>query len=197
MAFIPPLLATLGSALGGITASGIGTALTVGSGILGTVSAVGAANYQAQVAKNNASIAAVNAAKASDQSQVQQQQNDTQTAALVGEQEALQGGSGLSGPSQLRTRITANKLGAQDSLNIRTAGDSNIQQYAQQSEDFKAQAAAARAQATGSLIGGILGIGSSLIGGAKSVANPGRISATGNTLMDRAGSAILRRSAIS
>lgn len=196
MAFIPPLLAAAGSALGGITASGLGTAFAVGSSILGTVSAVGAANYQAQVAKNNAAIATKNAAIASDQSQQQQVQNDTQTAALVGEQEALQGGSGLSGPSQMRTKLTANKLGAQDSLNIRTAGDANIQQYAQQSENFKADASAAKAEAAGSLIGGILGVGSSLVGGAKSTAKANRFTNT-NTLMDRAGSAVLRRGAVS
>lgn len=196
MAFIPPLLAAAGSALSSATAAGIGTALSVGSAVVGTIGAVGAANYQAQVAKNNAVIATKNAAAASDQAQTQQVQNDEQTAALVGQQEALQGGSGLSGASQLRTKLTANKLGAQDSLNIRTAGDSNIQQYAQQAENFRADASADKADAAGSLIGGILGVGSSLVGGAKSTAKSNRF-ATSNTLMDRAGSAILRRGAVS
>lgn len=166
--------------IGGSTASGgigLGSLLSAGSSILGTIGAVGAANYQAQVAKNNAVIAEQNAQKASDSSQKDQLASDQQTAALVGEQEAIQGASGLSigGASQLRTRRTAQRLGRTDAINIREQGNTEIQQFLQQGENFRAEARSQKSAATGALIGGALNLGSSLIGGSKSVKSPNRI----------------------
>lgn len=174
----PFLLGAFG--LGGSSASGgigLGSLLSVGSTVLSTVGAVGAANYQAQVAKNNAVIADQNAQKASDAAQQEQLASDQQTAALVGEQEAIQGASGLSinGASQLRTRRTAQRLGRTDAINIRNQGNTEIQQFLQQGENFRAEARSQKATATGALIGGAFDIGSSLIGGSKSVRSPNRI----------------------
>lgn len=164
MSFVVPLFSAIGSGLSNI---GLGTALSVGSSVLGTVSAIGAANYQAGVARNNALIAEQNAMQASDRAQQEQVEADRETAALLGEQVAIQGASGLTGASQLRTRRSANRLGQQDRENIRLGGDREIQNFRQQAENFRAEGRAAKSQATGALIGGIFDAGSSLISGAK------------------------------
>jgi hypothetical protein len=179
MSFLAPLATVFGgaSASGGI---GLGSLLSAGSSVLGTISAVGAARYQAGVARNNAEIAKQNAQRASDQAQQEQVQQDQQTLALIGEQEAIQGASGLSisGASQLRTRRTAQRLGRQDALNIRQQGDNEIRNLLQESENFKAEARAQSSAATGALIGGIFDVGSSLVGGSTSVRDPSRVTGT-------------------
>lgn len=180
MAFVAPLFSAIG---GAFSSGGIGSFLSAGSSILGTIGAVGAANYQAQVAKNNAIIAERNARLASDQSQNQQLQSDQEVAALIGSQEAVQGASGLSigGASQLRTRRSAARLGRQDALNIREQGSSEIQNLLQQSENFRAEARSQKSAALGAMIGGAFDAGSSLVGGASSVRNPRRITGFAQT----------------
>lgn len=196
-------LAPLAPLLGGVGATGAASAGGIASGILGVVgtvvtvagslaSAAGAkaqADYQAQVAKNNAVIAKKNAEQASDASQKQQVQQDLETRALIGQQEALQGASGLSvgGASQLRTRRTAAKLGDIDRTNIREEGNTNILNYLQQSENFTSQASAAKAQGRGAVLEGFLNAGSSLISGASSIRSPERIRGTRSTTRSSGG----------
>lgn len=176
MSFVAPLFAGLGAAGGGL-----GTALTVGSGLIGTLGSLGQMRYQAQVAQNNAQIADQNAQRASDQAQQEQLQSDQQTAALLGEQEAIQAASGLNleRGSQLRTRRTAARLGRQDANRIREQGNYNIQNYQQQAENFRADAAATKAQMFPTALGGIAStfssISPSLVGGSKSIRAPNRI----------------------
>lgn len=177
MAFLAPIAGALG---GGSILGGIGTAVSVVGTLVGAVASRNQANYQAQVAKNNSVIAKKNAASASDTAQQTQLESDRQTAALVGQQEAIQSASGLStgSASMLRTRRTANLLGRQDAFNIRKEGDSSVQNFLQQSENFRAEASAAKAGAAGSTLGAFFDVGSSLISGASSVRSPNRI--TGN-----------------
>lgn len=174
MAFLAPIGAAISS---GFSSLGLGTALSVGSTVLGTVSAIGAANYQGKVAANNARIAEQNAVQASERSQNEQLEADRETAALLGEQEAIQGASGLTGASQLRTRRSAQRLGRQDAENIRLGGDREIQNFRQQAENFRAEGRAAKAQRAGAILGGAFDIGSSLISGAKGSRNANRITA--------------------
>lgn len=181
MGFLAPI-AGLAGGLGGAGSilGGIGTLVSVGGALMGGIAARNQANYQAAVAKNNAAIAKKNAAQASDVAQQSQLENDRQVAALVGQQEAIQSASGLStsSPSMLRTRRTANMLGRQDSINIREQGNSDIQNYLQQSENFKGEASAAKASGRASMIGAFFEAGSSLISGATSVRSPSRITGT-------------------
>lgn len=183
MAFLAPLAGVFGGGAAAGGGLGLGSILSAGSSILGTIGAIGSANYQAQVAKNNAKIAEENARNASQASQTEQQQNDQQTLALVGEQEAIQGASGLSvsGGSQLRTRRSAQRLGRQDSINIRTQGQSEVRNLLQQAENFRGEARAQKSAAFGSAIGGIFDVGASLVGGARSVRSANRITASSST----------------
>lgn len=112
--------------------AGLSTLLTIGgtiAGIAGTVISTSAAmqanSYQQQVAARQAAVMEENAQRATYASQVQQQNQDAQTRALIGEQIAAQSASGLSlgGKSQMLTRKTARALGRLDALNVRQAGD--------------------------------------------------------------------------
>lgn len=194
MSFVVPLFTAIGSgissAAGGLASlasGGLGTALSAGSAILGTVSAIGASNYQAQVAQNNAKLAEQNAALASDQTQQEQVESDRQTAALIGEQEAIQGASGLRGASQIRTRRSANRLGRQDALNIREAGSRQIQSFLQDAENFRGEARSAKANARASLVSGFFDVGSSLIGGASTTRARSRITGERDPWVTRRG----------
>lgn len=182
MGFLAPLAGLAGAGAGaaagaGSLLGGIGALVSVAGTLVGGIAAKNQANYQAQVAKNNATIAKKNAALSSDTAQQTQLESDRQTAALVGQQEGIQSASGLStgSASMLRTRRTANNLGRQDAFNIRKEGDSNIQNYLQQSENFRAEASAAKAGGAGSMLGAFFDAGSSLISSASSIRSPSRI----------------------
>jgi len=183
MAFLAPLAGVFGGGAAAGGGIGLGSIISAGAGLVSTIGAIGSANYQAQVAKNNAKIAEENARNASQASQQEQLANDQQTLALIGEQEAIQGASGLSvtGGSQLRTRRSAQRLGRQDSINIRTEGQSEVRNLLQQAENFRGEARAQKSAAFGSAIGGIFDIGSSLVGGARSVRSANRITGTTTT----------------
>lgn len=139
----------------------VGAAGTIFSGI----SAMQQANYQAKVAAMNQQIANDNAKRAIEVGQINQQGQDTQTAAMLGEQEAVQGASGLSltGKSQILTRKAARELGRLDALNVRQAAEIESYNYKTQAMNFGAQAAAAKMQGQGALLSSFFGAGSSLM----------------------------------
>lgn len=149
--------------LGGI--GGIGTVLSAASSIVGTIGAISTAQYQQAVAKTNAKVAENNAQIAAQKAQSEAQINDQQTRALVGQQLSIQAASGLStnSGSSLRVRKSTYRIGRQDSSRIRQAGAYDVQNYLQQSENFKAEAAAAGQNAALAGIGGVLGAFSSLV----------------------------------
>lgn len=163
-------MAFIGAALGS-GASAIGTALSAVGSIVGTISAISQAQYQAAVAKNNSIIAKNNAMLASEQSQSQQQQADQKARALMGEQEAIQAASGLTGRSQQLTRNSARRISRIDAMNIREAGAHDIQNFLQQSENYSAEAANATKSIGATLLSGFLDVGQTLIGGAKTTSS--------------------------
>jgi hypothetical protein len=157
--------------LGGIAPvlSAVGSIFT---GIMGFASS----NYQAAVADMNEKIAKSNAARAIERTQVEQQEQDSAALALLGQQEAAQGASGLTltGGSAQRTRRTARILARKDALNIRQAGEIEKYNYLTDAANFNAQGQAAKLAGTGSLISGFFQAAPSLIGGSTSVYNPYR-----------------------
>lgn len=181
MSFLAPIFAPIAGIFGGGAAAGasgglgLGSILGAASSIVSTVAAVGAANYQADVAKNNAVIAKENAERASVAAQEEQLRNDQQVAALVGEQEAAQAATGLSGASQLRTRRSTQRLGRIDSANIRSQGQENVRNFLQQSENFRGEASAARSQGLAAMFAGGIDLTRSLVGGASSTPMANRL----------------------
>jgi len=154
-----------GLAAGG--ASAIGTVLSAVGTAVGVMSSIAQAKYQQQIAENNAIIAKNNADIAAEKTQSQQQINDQQSRALMGQQEVAQAASGLSGKSQLNVRKSTQKIARQDSFNIRQAGAYEIQNFLQQSTNFSAEAVNAGKQGTMNALAGLVSIGSTLIGGAQ------------------------------
>lgn len=135
-----------------------------------------AASYQAAIADMNQEIANENAVRALERSQIEQQDQDSITLAMLGEQEAQQAASGLAfGSRSFRlTRKSAQELGRKDALNIRQAGELEAYDYKTQAANFGAAAEANKASATNSLLGGFLGGTASLISGATKIRDPDR-----------------------
>jgi hypothetical protein len=146
------------------------------SSLVGGIGAFMGFQQQAQVANFNKQIALDNASRAEKRAQIEQQEQDMATLDLLGQQEAIQGASGLAigGGSQVATRRAARQLGRLDALNIRQAGAIESYNYKTQAVNFGAQASAAKLSGATSLIGGFLGAGSSLVDSGTSVRNPNR-----------------------
>lgn len=164
MAFLAAIPAAIGSVVGG--AGGIGTIFSAVGTIVGAMGQAAAAKQQAKIADMNAQIAAENAQRATAQSQDQVMNQDRETAAFIGQQEAAQSASGLSTDSRtsVLTRKSAQRIGRIDSANTIEQGRSNARNYFQQQADFQAQAAGARSSARFAMLGGMLGAASSLVG---------------------------------
>jgi hypothetical protein len=167
MSFLAPILPILG---GGSLLSTVGTVAAIGGTILSGVSAYGAARHQQKVGEMNAKVAEENATRTRERAALEAQEQDTQTLALLGAQEAAQSASGLSlgGRSQILTRKAARELGRKDALNIRQAGEIEAYNYQVDAANQRSSAQFAGSQGTGSLLGSFLGAGQSLIGGARS-----------------------------
>jgi hypothetical protein len=148
-------------------------------GIAGVISALGsvvsgvgtfmAAQAQANINEMNAEIADDNAKRAIERSQLEQQDMDLQTRAMVGEQLAQQSASGVdvgSGSTKY-TRMAARELGRRDALNVRQAGELEAYDYKTQAVSQRAQASATRSGGAFGLLSGFLGAGSAITGAQK------------------------------
>lgn len=151
-----------------MTIAAIGTAIGVGASLFQGVQGYTAGQYRARVADMNRKIAEENANRSINRSQIEAQEQDVMTLAMLGEQTAAQASSGISLGSRSfgQVRQNARLLGRLDALNVRQAGEVEAYNYRTDAENFRAEAGAARMDATSSLIGGFLNAGSSLIGGA-------------------------------
>lgn len=163
MAFITTALST---AFSNISA---GTLITAGSAIIGGFAELQASNFQKQIALQNAQIAEENADRAILDSQLRQQEQDELTAAFIGDQIAQQGASGLSvsSGSSRRVRSTARRLGRQDALNIRKAGEDEARNFRIQATGQRNRATALGTRGQTSLLGGFLKASSSLVSRAR------------------------------
>lgn len=155
----------------------VGVLASVAGGAMGMMQA----NYQAQVASNNAKIAKDNAALASVRGGIEAQLQDVQAAQAQGEQISQQAASGvsLSGDSQIKTRAQARLFAAGDRNRIRENANYEAYGYKVQAANFKAEQKSAQMSGIASMVGGVLsgiggmaetGFGKSLIGGSSSTA---------------------------
>ena len=158
-------------------------ALSVAGTLFEGVSALGQANYKAEVAKRNAEIANRNAELTAQQMQVEGLRQDRDAAALEGQQLAMQGASGLDvlGASQLATRATTRRTRNEGALDIRRQGEAQTSSYRNQAAGYKGEANAAKSAGVSAMIGSVFNaagaavdggvFGDSLIGKAKSRRN--------------------------
>ncbi len=156
MTFLPAVLQIAGTV--------IGAAGAVYSGM----AASSQARYQAAVADLNAKTARENAQRALERSQLEQDDQDAQTLALIGQQEAAQSASGLAitGRSAFMARKSALELGRRDALNVRDAGKLEAYNYEVQATNQNNAATLYRQQGRNSMVSGFLGGAQTLIGGA-------------------------------
>ena len=149
----------------------------------------GMANYQAQVARNNQMIAEGYARRAEQQGFADEQSQRLKTAALIGAQRAAlasQGGDVNSG-SPLDIQADTARAGAYDAQAIRSNAAQKAYSFRVQAFNNAADAGRYDLQAANTLAALPYGIGSSLLGGARSIAgfasqwpgNPASKNATG------------------
>lgn len=146
-----------------VAASVAGTGVGIMSAQAQGANAAAMAGYQSQVARNAANVADANAkqaeadalraevdagrvSEAGQRSVVQQDQN---ARLLMGEQEAEQAASGLTGRSQASARDTLRRLAGQDRFNLRERADADTAQANQRVIDFESEAVGFENRATG------------------------------------------------
>lgn len=159
-------------------AAGLGTALAVtqiGMGVVGSIAGAAseaeAARQAREVAEKNKQIAEENAQRVLILAQEEQLDSDMETLALLGEQEAVQAGSGirLDSKSFIQTRNAARQLGRIDALNIHEAAQIRAQAYRNEGDAYAADAAAARLAGNNAALKGFLGVGTSIASGAQNL----------------------------
>jgi hypothetical protein len=132
-----------------------------------------AANYQAQVAANNAIIADQNARQATAAGNAQAEQSRMKTNNLVGAMMAGQASSGLDvgSGSPLDVRTSQKEVGELDVLTIRNNAARQAYGYQTQSMSSTAQSALDTLQGQNAAAAGDIGGVSSVLGGAASAGN--------------------------
>jgi hypothetical protein len=139
----------------------------VGSLILGAYGAAQSADaarqqghYQSAVARNNATIASLNAAHAREVGQQQENAKREQTAQMIGRERAVAGASNVDSNtgSPLKIQSDTAKLGELDALTIRNNAARQAWNYESQQGQFGAEAGmferAGNLEAMSSMIGG-------------------------------------------
>lgn len=126
------------------------------------------AEYQAQVANNNAIIAKQNAEYATAAGNAKAQQQEMATRAAIGNQMAAQASSGLdvNSGSAVDVRSSTAALGTISELNIRNNAAREAYGFTQQGQDFTAEAGLDKAKGSAALTTGIVGGVGTLISGA-------------------------------
>jgi hypothetical protein len=159
-------------AVASLAMSAIGTGLSVIGQANRAQAEAGQADYMAQVARNNQMLAERNATLAEQQGQVQEDRQRLKTAQLMGSQRAAlaaQGGDVNAG-SDLDILGDTARAGESDALTIRNNAAQQAFGYRQQAVAAGGQANLYSANAANTMANLPYGIGSSLLGGASSLA---------------------------
>jgi hypothetical protein len=172
MAMAIPFLAGAGGAVAGAgatTLTALGTAASVATGVLGTISSINEARFTEEQAAANATILEENAEKATQEAALRAQRQDFDASQELGALIAQQSASGLSGGSYALQRKTLRELAARDRGTIIFEGDAEARRLQQQAADQRTRASSARSASRFAGISGVLGVGSSLISGATKI----------------------------
>jgi hypothetical protein len=145
--------------MAGLEVAGI---ISAAGSLISGIASFQAAQAQAAIYEMNAEIAMDNSRRAIERSQVEQQEQDIMTRAMLGEQLAAQSASGVSVGfgSPVKTRVAARELGRKDALNVRQAGELESYNYKSDAATSSAMAAAKRSEAGFNLLSGFLNAGS-------------------------------------
>lgn len=149
--------------------STIGTIVSTVGSVVGMVGQMQAASYQAAVAGRNAQIMEENARREVDRGQVEAQDYAEEARAQLGSLIAAQASSGLdlgTGSGAQRRRGLTN-LARRDQYRIRHDSELSATRMRQQASDLRVEASSARRAGRFAMLGGLLNVGSTLIGGAR------------------------------
>ncbi len=159
-------------------------AVAIASSVIGAgVSAAGAystgqansasAGYQAQVARNNAIIAEQNAQFELQKGNVETENQNYKTRALVGTQKATQAANGLdvNSGSPLDVRRSTTELGHLDALTLLNNAAAKAAGYRAAGANYTAEAGLDEMKASSAKKAGAFSVASSLIGGVSSVSD--------------------------
>lgn len=154
-----------------------GSLLSAGVGAIGSLQQAQATaasqRYQAQVATNNQIIMDQNARYATQAGQAKAQTEDFKTAAVIGQEEAAQGASGIDLTTGSPRAVVegTRQMGRLSALNIANNAQLQAYGYKSQATSFSAQSRLDTATAGQAQAAGFLGVGTSLLGGASSFAD--------------------------
>ena len=125
------------------------------------VAALGQGNYQAQVAKNNATLAERNSNVASEQAQIQQMRSDREYAQQRGMFLADAGASGMDplGGSQRAVLGLIDRNRGEASVDIRRQGEAQSTDFNNKAAFYKGEAGAAKSAGISSLVGSVFKAG--------------------------------------
>lgn len=135
--------------------------LSIGSTLFAGVAALGQANYQSQVAKNNAEIAKRNAGIASEQAQIRQARSDREYAAARGNYLSTVGASGIDplGGSQQAVLGLIDRNRQEAGIDIRRQGEMQSTDFNNKAAFYKGEANSAKSAGISSLVGSVLKAG--------------------------------------
>ena len=167
---------------------GLGSAFSAIGSIVGVIGSVmqaqqqaALAKAQAEIAKRNAEIAEQNRRMVAEHGREQAYFQDRKNKAIIGQQVAAMSASGvkIGSPSFLRARESLSKVAGEEAFSIVRSSDKEAWNYGAQASVYRAQAEVYKAQASMysmqgafNAIGGLLSVGSSLIGGAQPYTGP-------------------------
>lgn len=144
----------------------LGPILAIGGTLFQGVAAFGQANYQSQVAKNNAQIAAYNSNVAAQQAQTAQLRSDREYAAQRGQFLAQTGASGVDVGSGSTGDVLGliNRNRVEAGTDIRRQGEAQSIGFNNQQAAYLGQASAAKSAGISSLIGSVFKAGGQAAG---------------------------------
>lgn len=136
-----------------------------------------AADFQAQIAKNNAQIARMNAAQVTDVGNAQALNSMLRTRAVVGQTKAAQAASGIDVNSGSAVDVQASErmLGMLDALTIRSNAARAAYGYQAEAGNFTAQAEMMRRKGKMARISGLMDASGTILEGASSVDRQRRV----------------------
>lgn len=166
-----PSLTTNAIAQTGMATTGIGSVIGAVGNIESGYSNANAAKYQAQVAENNSAIAGRNAEFATQEGNVQAEnqglKNRSQAGSIIANTAA--NGIDVNSGSAKQVQQSQQILGNLDAMTIRSNAAREAYGYQTQAQNFTAEAALKSSEAKNDVSAGFMGAGSSLLSGASSL----------------------------
>lgn len=149
--------------------------MSVIGGVVGAVGQANQANAAAALADRNAKVASEQAHDSILNTNLEAQRRSRQTGQVMGQQQAAMAANGvdINFGTALDLQRDTQMIGAEDLNQIYKGGNERTKGYDIQGANYKSEAAAQRAKASGALIQGAFGAVSTALGGASQIKKMG------------------------